>query len=130
MNVKISYEYFGLSALWMIILHSNLISYEKLQYCNIYGWIICILGYTVNLHSKIYRQPYGVLHRNNGPLHMLLRITVALFIALILNSQFSLLVQLFCILCANICLFIEVEVESVDAELWWHYVDDTLNPNK
>lgn len=104
----------GLFTFFACILHRNPALYDTLYSLDCYGWILCAIGYGMNVYSKVTRPPYGVLHHPEGPLHWLLRATVSLFFTLILNSDFDIFWQIFCLVFAVICMFVTVTVKHQD----------------
>lgn len=104
----------GFCVFFQLILHADLVPYEVLYSIDYYGWFFTSIGYAVNLNSKLTLPPYGVLHHPEGPLHWLLRVTVSLFICLVLNSDFDVFVQFLLFLFAEFCLFVKVTVVHHD----------------
>jgi len=100
----------GFFTFFACLLHTNLVPYDILYSLDYYGWLFCAIGYAVNLNSKLTLPLYGVLHHPEGPLHWLLRLTVALFICLVMNSDFGPFSQFLLFLFGEICLFVKVTV--------------------
>lgn len=104
----------GLFIFFDCILLTNPALYDVLYSLDFYGWILCAIGYGVNVHSKVTQPIYGILHHPEGPLHWLLRATVSIFFALIINSDFDVAWQVVCLLFAVFCLFVTVTVKHHD----------------
>lgn len=104
----------GLCIFFACILQKNPALYDVLSSLDFYGWLLCAIGYGVNVHSKVTRPIYGVLHHPEGPLHWLLRATVSLFFPLMLYSDFHVFSQFFCLLLAVFCLSVTVTVKHHD----------------
>ena len=104
-NIKL----IGFCTLFAVILHDHLFSYRSLCKIDFIGWLICAIGYAVNVYGKL--QPVcGSLNHPDGPLHWLLRATVSLFVCLVLNSGFDVFIQFLLFLVAEVVLFVRLFV--------------------